>query len=264
MWSSAIVRFIEQLFPALRHTTGAYGFIRQNRVWEGYMRHTWISKITVLVAVILSFQFFRVMINLLTGAYPKEEAGTGLMTFFTGFEHLSNRMLLSGGIKYIYLILLEMMIFHVSVKTLEVLTGKEIPTTLNQFIDAQVRMIKVSIRNWIFELLCTILIAIALGILGLSSVKYILIGLLQFYLLGFAFIDNYSEMFGLSIKMSSRLVFKHIGAAVVIGLTAYVLFMIPGVGPILAPFICAVAATTYLYKNETLEEFTVLHNETIQ
>ena len=66
----------------------------------------------------------------------------------------------------------------------------------------------------------------------------------------FAFIDNYNELSGMSIKESFKVGYSHFAAAIVIGLVAYVFFLIPLLGIIVTPFLCAVGTTTYMFYSE--------------
>ena len=72
----------------------------------------------------------------------------------------------------------------------------------------------------------------------------------QTYFLGLAFIDNYNEQKNISIKESFSIAYDHIGAAIVVGIVAYTLFLIPLFGIIITPFICAVGTTTYMYYSD--------------
>jgi uncharacterized protein involved in cysteine biosynthesis len=69
------------------------------------------------------------------------------------------------------------------------------------------------------------------------------------YYLGFAFFDNYNEQFGLTIKESAELTKENMGAAIMLGIAAHVILILPIIGAIIMPIFCAVAATLYAHKD---------------
>ena len=67
---------------------------------------------------------------------------------FEGYDFL-----FVGGMKYVMMMLLEVVIFHMVRVTLEKLTGQTSDLSFQAFFNAQIRMIKVSIRSYIMEIL---------------------------------------------------------------------------------------------------------------
>lgn len=234
---------IAQILSAFTYIKIAPDFIKKHRLWEGYWSSGWIAKSTIMLAAVITIFFIMDIssgIQELTSPLPEQnEANLGTLV---------DKIYFDGGIKYLILIILEMLIFHFSVKTLDVVSGTTTHTTPKDFIDAQFRMIKVSFRNYIQEIIIGTAFGIILGIFGLSWLKGSVLMVVQFYFIGFAFMDNYYEQGNLKIKESAKYIREHMYAAIIIGGVGYILFMIPLLGAILGPFVCAVAATLYLYN----------------
>ncbi len=200
------------------------------------------------------YKFLLEVKNLLISTPKDTPASQGIMSFFSGLGEISNKLLFTGGMKYLILILLEMIIFHFAVKTYEILSGEKRILKLKDFINAEIRMIKVAIRAWFYELVLSFLVVLILGLFGLDFIENIIVFFIQCYFLGVVFIDNYNEQFNIKIKASFKIAYQHFGATFIFGLLAYVLILLPLIGVILAPIICAVGATCYLYYSKEKTE----------
>lgn len=237
----------EQFIKMVMYIRQAPDFIQENKLWNGYFKHKWVATLTIIIAIIISYTFFTEVTKLFTSAPATQNVAQNAMAFFSGIGAITSNMFLSGGLKYLILIILEVFIFHITVKTYEILSGEEQELTFKMFVDAEVRMIKVAIRCLIYEFILSLIAGIILGILGLGAIKIIVIFLIQAYFFGLAFIDNYNEAFKIKIKESFGIAFQNLGATVLIGVVGYILIFIPLIGVILAPFICAVSTTLYMY-----------------
>jgi hypothetical protein len=225
-------------------------FIRKNKLWVGFWKYGWVAKTLVFLAILLGLKFLVTFVdwwNTLKMDDPGEAVASVGHLFqnvaFEGYEFL-----FVGGMKYTMLILLEVIIFHMSRGTLEILTGNTSDLSFNSFIKAQIRMIKVAVRSYVFEMVISVLISIAFGIFGaLDFLEPILEFAVHSYFIGFIVFDNYSEQFDLSIKESVRYARKYIGVCLALGLTTNVLLLIPIAGTIIAPLIVAVTVTLVMY-----------------
>lgn len=241
---------VNQITDALYFLKQAPDFIKKNKLWEGYWAHGWIAKWTIFIGALVTILFVCNIYNTFSSlAHSPESSETMNMGV------IIEKVYFQGGIKYLLLIVMEMLIFHFSTRTLNILEGKSTSIKPSEFVSAQIRMIKISIRNYFYEIVIGILLAIVLGILGGSELKSFLMLFVQFYFIGFAFMDNYFEQKNLTIKESGYYIKEHLFAAVIIGAAGYGLFMIPLIGALTAPFICSVAATSYLHhKNADSSE----------
>ncbi len=115
---------------------------------------------------------------------------------------------------------------------------------------AQIRIVKIVIRNFIYEVLISLLISLMLGIIGLTFLKGSLLFLVQCYFLGFTLIDAYYEIRHFSIKESARRSWNYAGVSLAVGLVAYLLLLLPLIGALLGPIVGSVTATLAIDRLE--------------
>jgi len=156
-----------------------------------------------------------------------------------------HRTVFSSSLKFLLLIFLEVLIFHFAVRTNNILKGKNTEAVFKDFTHAQVRMIKVMGLKWALGIAFYSIVSVVLGLAQIEFIKPVVMYLIYAYFIGFAFLDNYLEQFGYSIRESGECIQTHFGAATAFGVIAVVLMHIPFLGPLITPFICAIAATRY-------------------
>ena len=105
-------------------------------------------------------------------------------------------------------------------------------------------------RKWVLGLIMYILVSIVCGITQTGYLKDAIMFLIYGYYLGFAFLDNYLEQFHFSIKESVSCIQTHFGAATVFGIFTSIVMYVPLIGPLIVPFLCAIAATRYGHLNQ--------------
>ena len=249
----------DQIVKAILYLRQAPDFIRDNKLWKGYLSIGWISKLCIFIAIIFSYKFITGIVGLFTSPEISEINQQQALSFFERVEIFGDSLFLSGSMKYLIVILLETVIFHFAARTNEILTGENLKLTVNDFISAQIRMIKVAIRSWIFEIIIGAILITLLKLVGLDILSKAVYFVIQFYFLGLAFIDNYNEQYKIPIKESFGIAYDHFWASIIIGVVAYLLFLIPLFGIILGPFICAVGSTTYMHyaRKERAEKVNV-------
>ena len=142
------------------------------------------------------------------------------------------------------------MVFHFLRSSMQILTGEKEDSSLKAFVKAQVRMIKVALRSWIYEIIAMAIIGVFVGISGYEFLKNPLNILVQCYLFGFIVVDNYQERYDVSIKESWKRNLEVPGTVLAIGLISYILLLIPLAGPIIAPFIASVTAAITFFEME--------------
>jgi hypothetical protein len=240
-------KLIDQGLAAIKHLRSSPEFISNNKLWKGYWNAGWFSKVSLILAAICSWKLITQFRDLFSPETSSEIFSMGLLQ---GMGQVSNKIFINSGVKYLILIILEMVIFYFSVKTYEILSKKERTLELKDFITAQIRMVKVAALSWIYEMVIGVVLSIFFGIFGFEILSKALGFFVEFFFIGAAFMDNYNEQFHLSINESFKKSFTHIGAALIIGLFAYVVLLIPAIGVVFAPFFCAVAATCYMFYNE--------------
>lgn len=227
-------------------------FIREQKIWKGMLSYGWVARLFIIMALLGGLKFvslFVKWINKIFSAGDPSVAITSMGLFAKDLAVGSYEMLFSSGSKYVMLILLEVVVFHFARRTLEILTGKEAKAGWKDFVDAQVRMIKVAFRSWILEMVVLTILSIVFGIFGfLDFMEPILALAVQSYFLGFAVVDNYNEQFGLTIKESVAYAWQYLGVVMAMGLFFYIMLLIPFVGTVAGPCIAAVAVCVIMYK----------------
>ncbi|MCI5082994.1 MAG: hypothetical protein MRY78_14945 [Saprospiraceae bacterium] len=238
-----------QFFFTLLSIPKSIEFIRDHKLWQGFSRYSWVSRFLLIIAVLLGLKFLSIAFS----AFDSESASVfGMMgnMITTAPEKLSEvySFLFDGGMRYAMLFLLEVLIFHVSRRTLEILIQKEGDTSFNTFINAQIRMFKVVLRAWITEIIIVALLNVALGFVSSPEfVKETIAFFIGCYFLGLPILDNYFEQFNMTIKESFKYAQEYIGIALAAGLVVKLAFYIPVAGPIIAPFVVAVTVSLVLY-----------------
>ncbi len=250
MDSAALKTYFVQFRDTMMTNSDAVIFIRKNRLWIGFWRYGWVSKVLVVLAVLLGLKFLGTLIKWWKNLEMNDpvEAVVNVGSLFQNIAFEGYDFLFVGGMKYIIIILLEVIIFHMCRGTLEILTGQDSDLTFDAFFKAQIRMIKVAVRSYIFEMVISLLISIFFGIFGtFDFLEPVLKYSVHCYFIGFIVFDNYTEQFELSIKESVQHARKYIGVCLALGLTTNVLLLIPVVGAIAAPLLVAVTATLVMY-----------------
>lgn len=250
MDKNKLIIYLNQFRDTMLTHSESVIFIRKNKLWEGFWKYGWVAKVLVVMAVFLGMKMLKTVYDWWKNSQLDDpvEAVASVGHLFQNVAFEGYNFLFVGGMKYVMLMLLEVIIFHVVRGTMEILTGKTSDLSFNSFFNAQIRMIKVGIQSYVMEVIFGIMIAIVLGIVGdLGFLKPVLKYTVHCYFLGFIIFDNYSEQFDLSIKESSKLARQYIGVCLALGLTANVLLLIPVIGAIVAPVIVAVTVTLVMY-----------------
>jgi CysZ protein len=243
---------IDHLQLTLRKHVEAYTFIRKHKIWKGFWEYGWVARTMMVLAVLAGLKFLQIYFQWLSEAYNSDPITAissvgGLMWEAVTEEY---NFFFAGGMKYVIVIFMEIVIYHASRKTVKLLTGQDEEATFKNFMKAQVRMIKVSFQSYFMEIVFTSLIGVALSFSVFSFLgflKPVLIFGVQCFFLGFAVMDNYVEQFEMSIKESLKVARGYFGVAIGTGLVLQIFFAIPGVGPLVGPFLSAVAVCLTMY-----------------
>ena len=240
-----------QFFHTLFAHTEAVLFIRKYKIWEGFWKYGWVSRILIGLAILLGLKFIDIFWEFL----EKFNNSEGISAFVEMGQFVGNMaiesysFLFTGGIKYVMLLLLEVIIFHVCRRCLEILNNQTIDLSFKNFMKAQIRMIKVVIRSYFMEMFYTVLLKIFFGIFGsFDFLESFLIFGVQCYFLGFLVLDNYLEQFKLSIKESVRYAKQYIGVSLAVGFVLNILLLVPIIGVIVAPIIAAITVSLVMYR----------------
>jgi len=253
--------FKRDFILTIKNYREVFPFIKTNQLWKGFFDYSWVTKFLLLVGIVVSFKFagvFNDFFNQTSEQGMSFSSVSNLLndTFEEGYD-----LFMMSGFKYAILILLEVVIFHFARKTLEILTGEKADATLNTFIQAQIRMFKVVLFAYVMETVATVLVGVGVSILGIEIIKPVVNFVIQCFFLGFVIIDNYNEIFHMTIKQSFKYTRQYTGVSIGIGIVVYVLMLLPVLGAVLAPLLAAVTATITMYeldgKDDSLDEVMV-------
>ena len=240
-----IVDEIDKLKDSLFLHDDAFRFIKHHKIWRGFMSYGWASKALLIIGILFSLSFIGIIIDWIEHIFG--DGGNLVANTSTMLMDMKELVFLEGGVKYLILIAVEILIFHCSVKTINILNGQNRVPVFQDFVAAEKRMISVAIRSFILETIASTIISVFLSILGLKFYLFIPMFFVHSYFIGFAFFDNYNEQYGFNIKESTVFVNERLGAVIGVGMIAVLLFKIPIIGAIAAPVLGAVTATMYLY-----------------
>lgn len=242
-------RYTIVTFPA------AARFIIRERVWEGFWKYGWFSRILTVLAILVglnmignAFEFFEGL-----GEDSFAISFSGVTSFAEDLYQNSIGFLTDSGSRFLMLVLLEVIIFHASRQTLRLLAGKDSKSKFGDFLNAQIRMLIVSGFAWLMTLIAAIPIKIFFGIFEfLDFLKPAFLFVIEAFFLGFTVVDNYQEQYNMSIKESFKQAKENLGINLAIGTVVRLLFWIPVLGPLIAPLIAAVAATIVMHEESDL------------
>ena len=130
-------------------------FIRKNKLWEGFWKYGWVAKVLVVLAVLLGLKLLKTVYDWWQVS-EMDDPGEAVASVGHLFQNLAFEgydFLVVGGMKYVMLMLLEVIIFHVVRGTMQILTGRTSDISFNSFFNAQIRMIKVGIQSYVMELI---------------------------------------------------------------------------------------------------------------
>ncbi len=232
-------------------------FTRKYRLWEGFLKYGWVSRLAILLSIIAGFKFLEVFwkyANRVQGANPFQ-AMSVMGGFVQEVAKEEYNLLFAGGMKYTMLIFLEILIFHITRRTLNILKLESGDPTLKAFIRAQIRMLKISLVCYVLESVFSSLTKTGLGMMHMPEfVKAVPVFGIQCMFTGITVIDNFNEQFGMSIRESLRYCRNYIGVAIALGLILQALFLVPVLGSVFGPFLAATASALVMFELSDLTQ----------
>ena len=178
-------------------------FVLKHKLWKGFFQHKWVLFLSIAISILFSYLVFQ---DFFSAMFIEKELDTVVQAGMSfDVEKLVNEVqnegkkgAFSSGTKYILLILLEVVIFHFSIKTLSILSENGEEPKFKDFLNAEKRMIKLMAINYIKGLIALGVISIGLSILGFKGWTSFIMFFIYAYFVGHAFLDNYNEQFNKS------------------------------------------------------------------
>jgi hypothetical protein len=243
--------YVDQFLFTLQAFPRSLRFLREHRLWEGLLRYGWVSKLLIFMAFILSLRFYGIFMDWWRGL-KSQPAADPMYSLADLSGHLWKDgfgFLFTGGMKYVVLFLFMVVIYHISNRALDILTGLPSGITFKDFMESQKRALHLTIRAFVLETVIITLLKIAFGILGfIDFLEPFLAFAVKCYFVGFVVVDSYQEQFGMSVKASGRFMRGYIGVGLAIGLVFQVLMYIPVAGSVIASFVTAVTAVVVMHE----------------
>ncbi len=152
--------------------------------------------------------------------------------------------------KYVILILLSPFLSYLSEKVERLEKGTDYEFSLTQLMRDIGRSIVINLRNFLFEIMATVVLSLLAFIPFLGLISPFLILLVQSYFFGFAMLDYNLERRGFSWKSTESWMRKYSVMVTTNGLYFHLSFLIPFVGWIIAPVWGVTAGTLAFLKLE--------------
>lgn len=247
-----------QFLYTLHSIPEAIGFFRKNRLWEGFLSYSWVNKILLLVGFIAGAKTLSNVFNSMNKVDTSNPMA--MMSSMGGFvDNLVKNQwefFMDGGFRYGILILLEIFIFHVCHRTVDILLKDKMKSpTLNDFIKAQIRIMVLGlICATVENIVVAILTPFLKGIPVLALFKEPILFLIHCFFMGVLILDNYNEIFGLKIKESFKYSLQFPGIALAVGIVLRICFLVPVIGPVIGTLVTAVTVSIVMFELTNLQE----------
>ncbi|MGB4959913.1 MAG: hypothetical protein WBO36_10590, partial [Saprospiraceae bacterium] len=196
-----LIKYLAQANNMSHKLINTIPFIIKNKLWEGFFQHKIVMIVSIISAIAIPWSILKYLGSKIESY---QETPTTVMGALNSGMSLSS--LMDGGNKYLALILIQMLAVYFSNKTIEHISGVTIHMSIREMVDSQIRVIKLSIRNWAFELVIGIGVSIVLGIFGPDWLEAPAKFVIACYFVGFIFMDNYNHAYAIKIKDSAVIV----------------------------------------------------------
>lgn len=231
------------------YATTGFRFIKEHRLWTGMAQYRWLSIVLVVMALLIGLRFAHFLSSWWT---QPELAEQGVMESTMGLFSTSwlavKDFFFDGSYPYLVLVLIEVLIFHFVRRTLMIVTGQTIDTRFKTFLSSQMRMISLGVVSFVLDAVFTFLLNLPLGILGLSVLKPIATQGVQAFFMGVIIVDNYNEVYHMTIRQSLAYCWQYGGLTIIVGALVSILILAPLVGVIIGPILGAVVAARTLHS----------------
>ncbi|MBK7409100.1 MAG: hypothetical protein IPJ40_14190 [Saprospirales bacterium] len=114
----------------------AFPFIRKHRLWTGVFSYGWLSRFFLVIGIIAGLNFFGILIKWIGTLRSVDDPlsyGASVLDLYSSLFDGGFFLFSLGGMKYIVLILTEVLLFHVVRRALEILKGGGEDTSLKAF-----------------------------------------------------------------------------------------------------------------------------------
>jgi hypothetical protein len=246
-----------QFLYTLHSIPEAIRFFRKNRLWEGFLRYGWVNKILILVGIIAGLQMLG---NVFESMNVMDTSNA--MALMSSMDNFVDNLVKNQwefftdeGFRYGILILLEIFIFHVTHRAVDILLKDKMrEPRLNDFIKAQIRIAVLGVICMVVEgIVVAIVEPIVKATPVVSWLKEPILFFIHCFFMGVLILDNYNEMFGLKIKESFKYSLRFPGIALAAGMVLRICFIVPFIGPVVGTLVTAVTVSIVMHELANLQ-----------
>ena len=209
--------------------------------------------ILMLVAmVVLALQYSSALVEVLMKKFEvAEESYWSWLSPIVGIA-ASILVLMAYFLVYKYLILtiISPFLAVLSERVDADLTKEEYPFSWYQLLKDFLRAVSINFRNFVFEILATIIFGLCAFIPVVGLVSPLVLLIVQSYFFGFALMDFNAERRRLNRRETEAWMRSHFWLVSGVGALFYFIFLIPLIGWILAPIWASIAGTLVWLKEE--------------
>ncbi|WP_235298118.1 EI24 domain-containing protein [Portibacter marinus] len=256
--------FLNHFLNAVRVVVETPKFIQTHKLWKGFFDYRWLTLMSILISLLFTYIVYENLTENYFPLFPEEpmvDPESVKSEKLSDLKDEGRKGVVTSGTKYLLVILLEMVVYYFSFKTLFTLGAKSDSPSFKDFINAEKRMIRIMISNFVKGVIVNIVVSIVTGLLNIDFLNPFLMFFVYAYFMGYAFLDNYNEQYRMEIKESQVIIRKNVGAALAIGLIVSMLIYVPLIGPLLGPIFGAVAAAIYGHRYQIEGQTAVLELE---
>ncbi|WP_291723093.1 EI24 domain-containing protein [Bernardetia sp.] len=235
----------------------AFSFTKEHNLWKYHLLPAFLNLVIFLSVGVLGYYFVGDTIDWLESLVglenPENWWQKGLSYLVIFLVSVASVLIYLKLYKYLMLILLAPALSIVAAKVQEILHPDRPNEEFQfpQFVSDLKRGLTISLTNLAIELGITIpLILLGIFVSFLSPFTTIIVILVESYFLGFGMIDLRNEFMKLGVKESRETVKKHRPFAVGVGLTMYLMILIPVLGILFAPIWACISAGLGIYELE--------------
>lgn len=241
----------------LRSYTDAHKFIVKHRLWLYVILPAVINIAVILFLIFFGWHYFSLLSDWFFNILGLSGEPSGYMKYLFVALQVIFRLIMqillffsySIIYRYIILMILSPLLALLSEKTEKLLTGKEYPFILMDFIKDVIRGIGIALRNSIIEFLFVILLFFFSYVPVIGYISPAIMFLITCYFYGFSMMDYTNERSRLTIRESVRFVRRNKGFSMANGMVFYlVFFFVPLIGFMIAPAYAVVAATLGIHE----------------
>lgn len=236
---------MSQLFTAFNSYGRALHFLPKQGI-RNYLLYPILINILVIVFMLwagISYGSWLAEYAIGLVDLPQNDWTSALSILLTILVYALTFLLYISVYKYLVLIILSPFLAFLSEKTEKEENHNDYPFTWAQLWNDVLRAIVINFRNFLFEIIATILLSFLAFIPLIGFLTPIAILVVQSYFFGFALMDYNAERHRMSRRQTEQWMRAHFWAVTGTGMVFHFVFLIPIVGWIVAPVWGTVAGT---------------------